>query len=438
MLHMLGQTRARAVAVPGRRACRRPETRRARRARSASRRRRRPIRRSCASRRRATPAGSSGRSARSWSDGRRGRGRRRTRARRARRDVRVHGRAASRARRRDRRAGVRRRRRRAAPNRVVVGPAELLARAGSRPTAVRGSPASRRATARSRPRSGSGIAGTTSPAVVELRGGALRAWFSTPQRGVAPGQSVVVYRGRRAPRRRPDRAVVPRARTPRPLRRIPASRLLLRSARRASTSRSQDLTLHITAPDDFAEESRAAALSFWETAPVLRAPEPGVPTEQAADRRPARRRAPHRPRDGRGGHVGGRRSDVHVPRCRRGSGRPVPRRRRCREVTVACDGDYFIQARKRQKLAVDAARWCADRGGARARRSAASACRRRSVGDAGGGGPDGLAVIAYVVHARRRGGRRRAGAPAEGRRVRDGAALPPAGARRARRRGRGG
>ncbi|MEA2551782.1 MAG: hypothetical protein QOE25_1551, partial [Actinomycetota bacterium] len=26
----------------------------------------------------------------------------------------------------------------------------------------------------------------------------------------------------------------------------------------------QDLTLHITASDDFAEESRAAALGFWE------------------------------------------------------------------------------------------------------------------------------------------------------------------------------
>jgi hypothetical protein len=39
---------------------------------------------------------------------------------------------------------------------------------------------------------------------------------------------------------------------------------LLRRRAKAFDIQVQDLTLHITAPEDFAEESRAAALSFWE------------------------------------------------------------------------------------------------------------------------------------------------------------------------------
>ncbi len=39
---------------------------------------------------------------------------------------------------------------------------------------------------------------------------------------------------------------------------------LLRRRVRAFDIQVQDLTLHITAPEDFAEESRASALSFWE------------------------------------------------------------------------------------------------------------------------------------------------------------------------------
>ena len=81
-------------------------------------------------------------------------------------------------------------------NRVVVGPAELLARAGveaDRLSWVAGEPPRDEpfeAEVRIRYR-GDDIA-----AVLELRGEALRAWFSTPQRGIAPGQSLVVYRGR--------------------------------------------------------------------------------------------------------------------------------------------------------------------------------------------------------------------------------------------------
>ena len=39
---------------------------------------------------------------------------------------------------------------------------------------------------------------------------------------------------------------------------------LLRRRPKSFDIQVQDMTLHITAPDDLAEESRAAALSFWE------------------------------------------------------------------------------------------------------------------------------------------------------------------------------
>lgn len=80
-------------------------------------------------------------------------------------------------------------------NRVVVGPGELLARRGlvaDGVSWVAGAP----------PRSGPFEAevrlryrGEDVPAVVEPGGERLRVEFRAPQRGVAPGQSVVVYRG---------------------------------------------------------------------------------------------------------------------------------------------------------------------------------------------------------------------------------------------------
>ncbi len=39
---------------------------------------------------------------------------------------------------------------------------------------------------------------------------------------------------------------------------------LLRRRNQSFDIQVQDLTLHITAPEDFAEEARAQALSFWE------------------------------------------------------------------------------------------------------------------------------------------------------------------------------
>jgi tRNA-uridine 2-sulfurtransferase len=82
----------------------------------------------------------------------------------------------------------------AAANRVVVGPGELLARAGvvaDRVSWVAGGPPSDgpfEAGVRIRYR------GEDVPAVVEPLGDRVRVEFRMPQRGVAPGQSVVVYR----------------------------------------------------------------------------------------------------------------------------------------------------------------------------------------------------------------------------------------------------
>jgi tRNA-specific 2-thiouridylase len=83
----------------------------------------------------------------------------------------------------------------AAANRVVVGPGELLARAGlvaDRVSWVAGEPPSNgpfEAEVRIRYR------GDDVPAVVEPQGDRVRVEFRAAQRGIAPGQSAVLYRG---------------------------------------------------------------------------------------------------------------------------------------------------------------------------------------------------------------------------------------------------
>jgi tRNA-specific 2-thiouridylase len=82
----------------------------------------------------------------------------------------------------------------AAANRVVVGPGELLARGGlvaDRVSWVAGEPPAEgpfEAEVRIRYR------GEDVPSVLEIEGDRLRVTFRRPQRGIAPGQSVVVYR----------------------------------------------------------------------------------------------------------------------------------------------------------------------------------------------------------------------------------------------------
>jgi tRNA-specific 2-thiouridylase len=83
----------------------------------------------------------------------------------------------------------------AAANRVVVGPGELLARRGlvaDRASWVAGeAPASGPFEAEARIR----YRGEDVPVVVETEDRRLRIEFGEPQRGIAPGQSVVLYRG---------------------------------------------------------------------------------------------------------------------------------------------------------------------------------------------------------------------------------------------------
>jgi ApbE superfamily uncharacterized protein (UPF0280 family) len=153
----------------------------------------------------------------------------------------------------------------------------------------------------------------------------------------------------------------------------------------------QDLVLRISANDDFAEESRAAALSFWEQLQsyALQHPEfrsskrpiatpdtaPTIVQEMVASAAAA----------GVGPMFTFRGAVVDQV------GRFLMRS--LRDVTVACDGDYFIKARKRVKLAVKR------HGGEPL--TVALDPDPDGVGVSttlgrgrGGGGPDGLAVIA--------------------------------------------
>jgi uncharacterized protein len=112
----------------------------------------------------------------------------------------------------------------------------------------------------------------------------------------------------------------------------------------------QDVVLHITASTDLDEESRAAALSFWEQlqAYALRNPEIRTSKRPLAlpDDAPAIVR--EMAQVGRAAGVGpmysfqGALAD-HVGRFLA---------RSAAEVTVSCGGDYFILGKKRQKLTV--------------------------------------------------------------------------------------
>jgi len=125
---------------------------------------------------------------------------------------------------------------------------------------------------------------------------------------------------------------------------------LLKRKSRSFDIQVQDLTLHIQAGTDFNEESRAAALSFWETLHAYTLRNPDVRNSKRPIDVPDD--APDVIREivsaaGRAG-VGpmysfqGAVTD-HV-------GRHLARE--VDEVTVNCGGDYFILGRKRQKLTV--------------------------------------------------------------------------------------
>ena len=125
---------------------------------------------------------------------------------------------------------------------------------------------------------------------------------------------------------------------------------LLKKKPRSFDIQVQDLTLHIQAGTDFNEESRAAALSFWETlhAYTLRNPDvrnskrpidvPQDAPEIVREIVRAARRAGVGPMYSFQGAV-----TDHV-------GRHLARE--VDEVTVNCGGDYYILGRRRQKLTV--------------------------------------------------------------------------------------
>ncbi len=167
---------------------------------------------------------------------------------------------------------------------------------------------------------------------------------------------------------------------------------LLRRRPKSFDIQVQDLTLHITASDDYAEESRAAALSFWEQLQSysLRYPEFGRSKRPlnsvAADAPEIVKEMIASAHDAGVGPMFTFRGAV-VDQVGRFLSETMP------EVTVACDGDYFILARKRLKLAVRR------RGGdpitVAIEPDPAGVGVSTTLGRGRGGeGPDGLAVIA--------------------------------------------
>jgi ApbE superfamily uncharacterized protein (UPF0280 family) len=166
---------------------------------------------------------------------------------------------------------------------------------------------------------------------------------------------------------------------------------LLRRRAKAFDIQVQDLTLHITAPEDFAEESRAAALSFWEQLEAYGTRDPDFRTSKRALSRVATDAPPIVQEVVSATTAAG----VGPMFSFRGAvvdsvGRFLTQH--TNEVTVSCDGDYFIRGKKRMKVGVHR------RGGdpitivlepARGVGLSTTLGRGR-----GGAGPDGLAVIA--------------------------------------------
>ena len=125
---------------------------------------------------------------------------------------------------------------------------------------------------------------------------------------------------------------------------------LLKRKPRSFDIQVQDMVLHIQAGTDFNEESRAAALSFWEQlhAYTIRNPEirsSKRPIEVPSDAPQIVREIVSAARRAGVGPMFSFRGAVtdHV-------GRFIARE--VNQVTVNCGGDYFILARKRQKLTV--------------------------------------------------------------------------------------
>lgn len=163
---------------------------------------------------------------------------------------------------------------------------------------------------------------------------------------------------------------------------------LLRRRPKSFDIQVEDLTLHITAKDDFAEESRAAALGFWEQLQSYALRDPGFrtskrPLRSVADDAPQIVKEMTRAATGAGvGPMFTFRGAV-VDQVGRFLGEQLS------DVTVACGGDHFLKVRKRAKLAVKR------RGGGPIVIVIEPVDEGIGVSTTTGrGGPDGLAVIA--------------------------------------------
>jgi len=166
---------------------------------------------------------------------------------------------------------------------------------------------------------------------------------------------------------------------------------LLRRRAKAFEIQVQDLTLHITAPEDFAEESRAAALSFWQQLQSYGVRDPDFRSSKRALTRVASDAPPIVQEVVSAASAAG----VGPMFSFRGAvvdsvGRFLAEQ--SGDVTVACDGDYYIKAKKRMKIAVR-------RRGGEPLTIVLTAGKGLGLSTTlgrgrGGAGPDGLAVIA--------------------------------------------
>ena len=167
---------------------------------------------------------------------------------------------------------------------------------------------------------------------------------------------------------------------------------LLRRKTKSFEIHVQDLVLRITADDDFAEESRAAALSFWEQLQSYALTHP----EFRTSKRPLAPPAAEAPEIVREMVASASAAGVGPMFTFRGAvvdqvGRFLMQS--LNEVTVACGGDYFIKAKKRVKLAVK--RHGGEPINVALEPDPLGVGVSTTLGRGrGGGGPDGLAVIA--------------------------------------------
>ncbi len=169
---------------------------------------------------------------------------------------------------------------------------------------------------------------------------------------------------------------------------------LLRRRAKSFEIQVQDLVLRITAPEDFAEESRAAALSFWEQLQSYALRYPAF----RDSKRPLDRITADAPDIVKEMVSAATSAGVGPMFTFRGAvvdqvGRFLAEQ--LNELTVACDGDYFIRSRKRMKLAIRR------RGGEPITVAIDPVGTGVGVSTTlgrgrGGGGPDGLAVIAQT------------------------------------------